>query len=191
MKKSKNNHLNHPFNTMLMYRSLFSSAILCLLLIACGNKSDQSGNVANAATEANKPAAENALSMKINGVEWKADHSIFGAFHPKGHNRVVMISGSKGPKNKSEQLFNINIYNTTGPGIFQFQDGNPDFSVAQLANVSPENYIYGSMMGFTMKVNLTKASTAPDVVEATFEGELKGNAGDVPKITEGRFYYHE
>ena len=47
------------------------------------------------------------------------------------------------------------------------------------------------MMGFTMQVNLTKASTNPDVVEATFEGELKGNAGDVLKITEGRFYYHE
>jgi len=161
------------------------------LWIACGNNSDSSGNVVNAATEANKPAAGNTLSMKINGVEWKADHNIFGAFHPKGYNLVVMISGSKGPKNKDEQPFNINIYNADGPGIFQFQDGNTDLSVAQLANLSPENYLYGSMMGFTMKVNLTKASTAPDVVEATFEGELKGNAGDVPKITEGRFYYHE
>lgn len=174
-----------------MNRALFSSAILCLLLIACGNNSGQSGNVANAATEANKPAAENFLSMKINGVEWKADHSIWGAFHPKGHHKVVMISGSKGPKDKNEQPFNINIYNADGPGVFQFQDGNPDFSVAQLANVSLENYIYGSMMGFTMKVNLTKASTNPDVIEATFEGELKGNAGDVLKITDGKFYYHE
>lgn len=176
---------------MLLYRTLFSFAILGLLWIACGNNAGQSGNVANAATKANQPAAENFLSMKINGVAWKADHSIFGAFHPKGHNRVVMISGSKGPKNKDEQPFNINIYNAGGPGTFQFQDGNPDYSVAQLANVSPENYIYGSMMGFTMQVNLTKASTNPDVVEATFEGELKGNAGDVLKITEGRFYYHE
>jgi len=174
-----------------MHHALYPSTILCLLLFACGNNSDQSSNVANAATEAGKPATENALSMKINGVEWKADHNIFGAFHPKGYNRVVMISGSKGSKNKEEQPFNINIYNADGPGIFQFQDGNPDFSVAQLANVSPENYLYGSMMGFTMKVNLTKASTAPDVVEATFEGEMKGNAGDVLKITEGRFYYHE
>ena len=174
-----------------MHRKLFSFAIFGLLLIACGNKSGQSDNIANAATEARNPAAENALSMKINGVEWKADHSIFGAFHPKGYNKVVMISGSKGPKNKDEQPFNINIYNVDGTGIFQFQDGNPDFSVAQLANVSPENYMYGSMMGFTMKVNLTKASTFPDVVEATFEGELKGNAGDVLKITEGKFYYHE
>ena len=174
-----------------MDRTLLSSVILCLLLLACGNKSGQSENVANAATKANKPATENSLSMKINGVEWKADHNIFGAFHPKGYNRVVMISGSKGPKNKDEQPFNLNIYNADGPGIFQFQDGNPDLSVAQLANVSPEKYLYGSMMGFTMKVNLTKASTAPDVVEATFEGELKGNAGDVLKITEGKFYYQE
>ncbi len=174
-----------------MYRPLLSSAISCLLLLACGNQSGQSGSVANAATEADKPVTENFLSMKINGVQWQADHSIFGAFHPKGYNRVVIISGSKGPKDKKEQPFNINIYNAAGPGIFQFQDGNPDLSVAQLANMSPENYLYGSMLGFTMKVNLTKASTAPDVVEATFEGELKGNAGDVLKITEGRFYYHE
>lgn len=47
------------------------------------------------------------------------------------------------------------------------------------------------MMGFTMKVNVIKASSAPDVVEATFEGELKGNAGDVLELTEGKFYYHE
>ena len=174
-----------------MHRSLFSLIIAGLLLIACGNNSGPSGNVANVATEANKPLAGNYLSMKINGVEWKADHNISGAFHPKGYNKLIMIAGSKGPKDKNEQPFNINIYNTAGPGIFQFQDGNPDLSVAQLANVSPENYIYGSMMGFTMKVNVTRASSAPDVVEATFEGELKGNAGDILKITEGKFYYHE
>ena len=174
-----------------MHRALFSPIILGLLLIACGNNTGQSGNVANAATEANKTPVGNYLSMKINGVEWKADHNIFGAFHPKGYNKVVMISGSKGPKDKNEQPFNINIYNADGPGTFQFQDGNSDFSVAQLANVSLENFMYGSMMGFTMKVNLTKASSYPDVVEATFEGELKGNAGDVLKITEGKFYYHE
>lgn len=173
---------------MIINHFLFSSVVAGLLLIACGNNSGQAGTVANAAT---KPAVENSLSMKINGVEWKADHSVFGAFHPKGYHKVVIISGSKGPKDKNEQPFNINIYNTDGPGVFQFQDGNPDFSVAQLANISPENYLYGSMMGFTMKVNLTKASSSPDVVEATFEGELKGNAGDVLKITDGKFYYHE
>ena len=75
-----------------MYRTLFSFAILCLLSIACGNKSEQSSNVANAATGANKLVAGNSLSMKINGVEWKADHNIFGAFHPKGYNRVVITA---------------------------------------------------------------------------------------------------
>ena len=87
-----------------MNRVLFSSTILCLLLIACGNTVQQSDKVANTAIEAQKPDAENHLSMKINGVEWKADHNIFGAFHPKGYNKVLMIAGSKGPKDKNEQF---------------------------------------------------------------------------------------
>ena len=175
-----------------MNRALFSPIILwLLLLIACGNNSDQAGGTATAASTPGKSAAGNYLSMKINGVEWKADHNIFGAFHPKGYNKVIMISGSKGPKDKNEQPFNLNIYNTDGPGVYQFKDGNPDLSVAQLANMSPENYLYGSMLGFNMKVNVTKASSNPDEIEASFEGELSGNAGIVLKITEGKFYFHE
>ncbi len=102
-----------------------------------------------------------------------------------------MIAGSKGPKNKDEQTFNIHLYNTEGPGTFQIQTGNPDLSVVQLGNLSPANYMYGNVMGFNMKVKVTKASTNPEEIEATFEGELNGNAGDVLQVTEGKFYYHE
>ena len=45
------------------------------------------------------PQAEtsaNYLSMKINGVEWKADHGVFGAFHPQGYNKVIIIAGDAG-----------------------------------------------------------------------------------------------
>ena len=174
--------MTHKFN--------FLIAIIALLTLSCSSQNEPAASV-NTAQASTASTKDNHLSLKINGVEWKADNNIFGAFHPKGYNKVIIISGSKGPKNKDEQPFNINIYNTDGPGVFQFKDGNPDLSVAQLANMSPENYMYGSLMGFNMKVNVTKASSMPDVIEATFEGEMNGNAGDVLKITEGKFYYHE
>ena len=173
------------------HRFFFLSALFSVLIIACSSKNDPDKvGTAQAQTSTND-AGENHLSMKINGVEWKADNNIFGAFHPKGYDKAIMIAGSKGPKNKNEQPFNINLYNADGPGVFQIREGNPDLNVAQLANMSPENYMYGSLMGFNMKVTVTKASTNPDVIEATFEGDLNGNAGDVLKITEGKFYYHE
>ena len=173
-------------NKLLLFASL-----LLLQILACGSKPQQESSADAPATVTETSTAGNMLSMKINGVEWKADNEIFGAFHPKGYNKAIIISGSKGPKNKDEQPFNINLYNVDGPGTYQIQAGNTDLNVAQLANLSPQNYLYGSMMGFNLKVVITKASTGPDVVEATFEGEMTGNAGDVLKITEGKFYYHE
>ncbi|MCU0346718.1 MAG: hypothetical protein MUC59_07230 [Saprospiraceae bacterium] len=47
------------------------------------------------------------------------------------------------------------------------------------------------MMGHNMKVKVITASTKPDVIEATFEGELTCNTGEVMKVTDGKFYYHE
>jgi len=38
---------------------------------------------------------------------------------------------------------------------------------------------------------VTAASENPTHIEATFEGELTGNAGDELKITEGKFQYHD
>ena len=170
---------------------LLLASLLLLQILACGSKPQQENSAATPATITEPAPAGNRLSMKINGVEWKADNKIFGAFHPKGYNKAIIIAGSKGPKNKDEQPFNINLYNVDGPGTYQIQTGNPDLNVAQLANLSPQNYLYGSMMGFNLKVVITKASTGPDEIEATFEGEMTGNAGDVLKITEGSFYYHE
>jgi hypothetical protein len=173
------------------HKFLFFSALIPILILACNGKPEPG----TAAAPGGKPIGEvstgNYLSMKINGVEWKADNDLFGAFHPKGYNKAIIISGSKGPKNKDEQTFNINLYNTEGPGTYQFKTGNPDLNVAQLGNLSPANYMYGNVMGFDMTVKVTKASTNPDIIEATFEGSLNGNAGDVLKVTEGKFYYHE
>lgn len=172
-------------------RISISFAIFTLLILSCSSKNEPTATGETTAQASTASTKENHLSLKINGVEWVADHDIFGAFHPKGYNKAIIIAGSKGPKDKNEQAFNINIYNTDGPGIFSFKDGNPELSVAQMGNWSPDKFICGSMMGFDMRVKVTTASTKPDVVEATFEGELTCNTGEVMKVTDGRFYYHE
>ncbi|MBK8558209.1 MAG: hypothetical protein IPL65_21860 [Lewinellaceae bacterium] len=166
-------------------------SVFALLVLSCGSNSESMVTGKTTAQTSSSGIKENRLSMKINGVEWAADHDIFGAFHPKGYNKAIIIAGSKGPKNKDEQAFNINIYNTDGPGTFNFKNGNPELSVAQMANWSPETFLCGSMMDHHMRVKVTSATTKPDVIEATFEGELTCNTGEVFKVTDGKFYYHE
>lgn len=172
-------------------KNFLFAALVAFQMLACGSSTEPGTAAAVAGKSPDEVSTGNYLSMKINGVEWKADNDIFGAFHPKGYNKAIIISGSKGPKNKDEQTFNINLYNTNGPGTFNIQTGNPDLNVVQLGNLTPANFMYGNVMGFDMKVKVTKASTGPDEIEATFEGTLNGNAGDVLKVTEGKFYYHE
>jgi hypothetical protein len=155
-----------------------------------GCTAQQKKTTASTAT-AVKNAQDNFLSMKVNGVAWVADHEITGFFHPKGYNNAIIIAGSKGPKDKNEQSFNINLYNTNGVGNYDFVSGNKDLNEVQLGNLTPENYLYGNVLGFSFHVNVTKASQNPTVLEATFEGILTGNAGDSIKITEGKFYYYE
>lgn len=167
---------------------MFTYILSIFLLVSCSNNNKQASG-----TSSDKPSntENNYLTMKINGVEWTADNNIFGAYHPKGYNKVIMISGSKGKKDKNEIPFNINIYNTKGPGEFTFSQGNKDLSVAQIANWSAEEFICGSMMGFDMKVNVTKASSNPDIIEASFSGVITCNTDRTMNITDGKFYYHE
>jgi hypothetical protein len=171
---------------------VFSLISLIIAAFSSCSNNTTAGNKEKTANEISKTTvSENYLVMKINGREWKADGEIFGAFHPKGYNKAMIISGTKGPKDKNEQAFNINLYNTNGPAVFQMENGNTDNNVVQLGGLSETNFLYGSMMGFKMKVHVTKASQNPTILEATFEGVLTGNAGDKLTITEGKFYYQE
>ncbi|CAN5799112.1 hypothetical protein BH11VER1_BH11VER1_02450 [soil metagenome] len=166
----------------------------CVFILAgCGKGPEGSSHpeAESAAKSGVKKEEVNQLSMRLNGVEWIADHNLFGAFHPVGFNKAILIAGSKGPKDKSEQAFNINLYNADGPGTYQIKSGNADLSVAQMANLSPENFMYGSMMGFDLTVKVLQASKGDKVIEAHFEGTVTGNAGDTIKVTDGRFIYHE
>ncbi|WP_255155672.1 hypothetical protein [Ferruginibacter sp. HRS2-29] len=129
--------------------------------------------------------------MKVNGTVWQADHEVTGIVHPNGYNNAILIGGKKGPKDKTEQTFNLNLYNAAGTGIFDFVSGNKDNSEVQLANLSDEKYLYGNVLGFAFHAKITRAEKNPTVLEASFEGVLTGNTGDSVKITDGKFYYHE
>jgi hypothetical protein len=167
------------------------SKISVFLLITITLNSCVSNNSNTPTSASAKENTTNYLIMKINGKEWKADSEIFGAFHPPGYDNAIIIAGSKRPKDKNEQAFNINLYKTNGTGVFQLQNGNKDGNVIQLAGLTEQNFMYGSMMGFNVKLTITKASKNPTIVEARFEGELTGNASDKLIITDGKFYYHE
>lgn len=155
--------------------------IAILLFVSCskGKSDDQKG------------VGANYLSMKVNGAEWVADSEIFGAFHPQGYNKAILITGSKGPNNVDEQAFSLHIYNTSGPGTYKFNYTNTDFSVMQLGNYTPKDFLIGGSFEFEADVIVTKASKNPDIIEATFSGTLKSNRSEVFYITEGKFYYHE
>ncbi len=162
--------------------SALACALSLPLLSSCDSKSAPEAG-------SKKSEGKNVLRFKMNGTAWSADSSFLGIFHPPGYNKAILIGGSKGPKDKDEQVFNLNLYNADGPGTYHIRSGNTDLSVVQLANLSPENFLYGSTLGFDLKVVVTKASATG--IEATFEGTLSGNASDVLTITEGTFSYHE
>lgn len=162
-------------------------AFLFIAITSCSKK-DDSNNTSN--------GGANYLSMKINGVDWKSDtNGVFGAFFPMGYNDATLISGTIG-QGATQQAFNINMYRTTGVGEYIFSNiSETNFSdkkVAQLANLTTQDYLYGGLLGvYNMKVTITKANKSPALVEGTFEGTLTGVQSDVITITEGKFYYHE
>jgi hypothetical protein len=162
--------------------------LMLTTLLACSNQQKKEGTATSSVPD---NATSNFLSMKINGQLWEADHDVIGAFHPKGYDQLIIIGGSSGKKDKSEKSFTVNIYKTNGPGKYNFVQGNPALSVAQMGNWSEEEYLCGSMMGFDVSFDVTKASKNPTIVEATFSGKLTCPSGKELLITEGKFYYEE
>jgi hypothetical protein len=169
---------------------MFINTLFFLILLACGEGKTSKESMPQV-VDSQAIKSNNLLTMKINGQPWSADNNIIAAFHPKGYNKLIMIAGSLGKKDKNEKTFNINIYNTSGIGNYAFVQGNTDLSEVQMGNWTAEDYICGNVLGFDMKVNVTKTGSDPTVVEATFSGTLTCPSGPALVITEGKFYYHE
>lgn len=174
-----------------------------LLVLACAsalNACGDSGREANPAppSAVAKPAPEalgadsaSMLRMTIDGVAWKAEHDIFGAVHPTGVDRSILIAGSRGGKNANEQAFNLNLLGIDAPGRYRVHGANATSGVAQMANLSPERYLAGNVFGYDIEVELVKFSKNPDRIEARFSGTLEANDGSTMRVSDGYFRYAE
>lgn len=166
--------------------------LLCLtLLAACQPESMPTPSATTPSTAATPSKAANHLRMMVDGVNWEADHDIFGAVHPNGYDKAVLVAGSLGPKDGNEQTFNLNLYGIDAPGVISVQTGNPQQHVAQLANQTPERFLSGGPMGFDMQVEIVDMQAAPTRLRVRFAGTLMGNDSRAVKITDGEFSYSE
>lgn len=183
--------MHHPARTI-------GFSAIALLLAACDNggnppATSAASNAAEAAT--GTPAATSAgnlLRMRIDGKEWIADRDIFGAVHPTGYDRSILMAGSLGPKDANEQAFNVILNGVDGPGSFRAKTGDAARHVAQIANMSQERYLAGGLMlEHDMTFELTRMQANPVVIEARFNGTLTANDGAVLRVEDGEFRYRE
>lgn len=173
-------------------------ASFCLFLSACNSDTTPVAVPAAPSSATTAPGtsaavpAGNILRMRIDGREWIADHEIFGAVHPTGYDRSVLIAGSLGPKDANEQAFNVILNGVDGPGTFHAKTGDTARHVAQMANLSQERYLAGGLMlDHDLTVEVTQMQASPVAIEARFSGTLTANDGTVLKIEEGEFRYRE
>ncbi len=169
----------------------FALLLSLTLLVACQPESMPTPSATTPRTDATPSKAANHLRMKVDGVMWEADHDIFGAVHPSGYDKAVLVAGSLGPKDGNEQSFNLNLYGIDAPGLVSVQTDNPHLHVAQLANQTPERFLSGGPMGFDMQVEIVDMQAVPTRLHVRFEGTLMGNDAHAVKITDGEFSYSE
>ena len=172
-------------------RNIIVIVVAGLALAACERPGSTTTSPVATAAVAVTPVAANTLEMRIDGTPWRADHDIFGAFHPLGYDRALIVGGSLGPKDANEQAFTLNLYGIDGPGRYAFRNGNAAGHVVQIANLSSERYLAGSILGFDFTIDVSVASKLPTVIEATFSGTLESNDGATLTISDGQFSYRE
>jgi hypothetical protein len=104
---------------------------------------------------------------------------------------VVIISGSRGPKDASEQAFTLTLHGIDTPGRHRVHSGDVTSGVVQLAGLSEQRFLIGGALGYDLQVELTMAQQNPVRIEATFEGTLVANDGGTVTFRNGRFTYRE
>ena len=127
--------------------------------------------------------------MRIDGVEWVAVQDLFGAVDPTGHDRSVIIAGSRGGKNANEQAFNLTLLGIDAPGRHRVTSARPASGAAQISNLDAQRFLAGNLFGYDLEVELLRRSTNPDVIEARFSGSLTANDGSQVRISDGHFAY--
>lgn len=163
-------------------------ATLCLLA-ACGGAPPAppdrgAPGVSSAPVAAAAPAGD-VVRMTVDGAEWSADRDIFCAVAPPGLGEVVIVSGSRGPKDANEQAFNLNLSGVSGPGTVRLSGGATTTQAIQLANLDAQRYLNGGALGFDVTVEVLALSREPARVELRFAGTLNSSAGAPLRIDDG------
>ena len=78
-----------------------------------------------------------------------------------------------------------------GPGTVRLQSEVPERGVVQIANLSAERYLAGSILGYDVQVEVTQYSKVPVLIDARFSGSLTANDGTKLDIGDGHFRYSE
>jgi hypothetical protein len=184
-------------------KNILSRPAALLLAIAMLSGCDRASDASRAASARSVAAADsaepasppstraNVLRMRIDGVEWVADHDLFGAVHPPGMDRALLIAGARGPKDASEQTFNLNLFGIDAPGTMRVKGNDIRGDVAQIGNLSPQRFLVGAGFGFDLQVEVIAMHAAPSAIEARFAGTLVANDGSTVRIEDGEFRYRE
>lgn len=174
-----------------MKARLFTSAVSSapfLLLAACGPATPPAAPASEAGGPAPAAAAEDAanlIRMRVDGVEWSADRDIFCTVAPPALGDVLIVSGSRGPKDANEQAFNLNLSGVAGPGTVKLTGGGSTTHVIQLANLDAQRFLNGGAMGFDVTVEVVSLARDPARVELRFAGTLQSSAGEPLRIEDG------
>lgn len=178
------------------YISAWKFALLLAIGLSggCNQNPDGGSATENRATAAPSSPGRpftNQLEMRINGSPWRADREIHVSIDPVGMEGAVVIGGSFGPKDKNEQVFSLILQRVEAPGQVRIHSGDLGSGVVQIANLSPERYLIGSILGFDLAVTVETFSNEPVVVDLRFKGQLVDNNGNSVDITDGRLSYRE
>lgn len=179
----------------------FLTCCLAGMLSACqpskqseSNTSEQpTASAASATTQTQAEAmSANRIEMRIDGKPWAANAEIFGAIDPLGLTDAILISGSFGPNDASEQDFSMTLTGASKPGRYRIQNAKPVGSVVQIGNLSQEKYLIGGLMfEHDIEVELLQRQVAPLRIEGRFSGWLQANDGSKVQIRDGAFSYQE
>jgi hypothetical protein len=174
---------------------LTTTLSLCIVLAALMSGCEAptpSAPISGATKPAASSAGEPLLRMQVDGKLWQANSDIFGAVNPLGAKDSMLISGSFGPNNASEQDFSMTLGGVSGPGKFAIKNAKPVGSVVQLANFSPAQYLIGGLVfEHDIQVEITQLQANPVLLAGTFSGWMQANDGNKVSITAGEFYYRE
>lgn len=133
----------------------------------------------------------NQLRMLIDGVEWQFNQELLGGLNPISEQPELIISGSRGPNDASEQTFTLIIRGADKPGSYHVKSGDKSGSVAQISGLSEQEFLAGNMMPFDLRVEVIELSRAPNRMVARFEGSLQSNTGRTLQISKGHFSFQE